>query len=231
MKKVVMVIAIFAALSFLVSLLAVAPSFAAKATQTQPTTKQQTQQGTVQTPASQDIKKPAGFKPTAMENPKATFWDLEVDHCVLNGVTVQGTIGKAGGSDPPANCCTATVKVGQTANFICYYKVKTPPIDSITEADVSAWGTGKSFSVGSIIGPLGVENKTLPQFTWQNVQGWKRAGKHIMIWSWSIASTVTPTPAHTAEPNKIWFYVDGLNEIRELSEEDNSYIGFFKVTP
>jgi hypothetical protein len=60
MKRVMMVMAIVAALSFLVSLIAVAPLFAVKAPQTTPTTKQAPAQ---ETPGSAANVKPASKPP------------------------------------------------------------------------------------------------------------------------------------------------------------------------
>jgi hypothetical protein len=66
MKEGTTVITIFIALSFLVSAIAVTPSFAVQATQTAPTTKQQTQQ--VPTPA------PADLIPQSIAVSPATPW-------------------------------------------------------------------------------------------------------------------------------------------------------------
>jgi hypothetical protein len=220
MKKAMLVMSILVASSFLFSLIAVAPSISEQVTQPtgSTTTPMSKQQGTVQTSVAKQL-------------PKEKFCDLEVDHCVLNGASVQGNYSSA--SPSPANCCAATVKVGQTANLICYYKVKTPPINSITEADVSAWGTGKSYRVDLVYPPNKSENKTLPQFTWEDVTHWKRAGHGTTpkIWSLSIWLTFTPEQADANHVRGFWFFVDAKNEIKEPNENNNGFAGFFKVTP
>ena len=241
MKKVMMVMAIVAALSFLVSLLAVVPSFAAKATQTQPTTKQQTQQGTVQTPASQDIKKPAGFKPTAMEKPKEKFWDLEFDRLEVKGVVIK----KGGGNK------TINVKVGENVQFKAYYKVKTIPVGDITEADAMYWGSGKFLYSNYLLiinhtaqgnNPIHLfdTNKSLPQFTWQNVQGWKRGigkGNNPKIWNESSVFQWTAGPECVGSNVYMnCFCVDWYKKIPETNEPNNGFVDSdllvtFIVTP
>ena len=66
MKKGMLVVTMFAALSFLVSAIAVAPAVAKQVTKTEPTSKQQTQQ--VPTPA------PADLVPQSIAVSPATPW-------------------------------------------------------------------------------------------------------------------------------------------------------------
>jgi len=69
MKKGMIVMTMFAALSFLVSLSVVSTSFSGPPTRVQP--KSQQQPSTVQ--MKEQVKA------------KESFWDLAVDHCVING--------------------------------------------------------------------------------------------------------------------------------------------------
>ena len=223
MKKGMRVMTMFAALSFLVSVIVVSPLFAKQVTQPKGSTSTPTasQQGTV--PAS-----------VAKQLPKDKFWELEVDHCVLNGASVQ----QVTSMEPPANCCTTTVKVGQTANITCYYRVKTPPVNSITEADVNAWGTGKSYKVAffypGIVTIAKEEDRTLPQFTWAEVQKWKKAGGQSntpKIWSSSMGYTLTPVQTDVNMVKVFAFTVDVGNTIKEADENNNLFAGWFKVLP
>ncbi len=189
MKKVMMVMEIFAALSFLVSMIAVAPLFAAKATHTIPTSKQQTQQGPAQAPQTPTVKSPAASTKT-YEKPKSVFWDLEVDRrCVANGVTLDPVVTAADYKIPLLN----NKIVGK-----CFYKVKTPPVNEITEADVKKWGSGNLTYFGGVsvsgVGPVPCKiqvAKTLPKFTWEDVQRWKKivTGNSPKIWNESINFT------------------------------------------
>jgi hypothetical protein len=112
MKKGMMVMAIVAALSFLVSIIAVSASLAGLVTQTTP----EKVSAKKEPPKSQALKNIVHTK----------FWVLDVDHCVVNNFN-------------PCNAVN-TVKKGPLTGK-CYYMVKTPPINEITEADVTAWSS------------------------------------------------------------------------------------------
>ncbi len=214
MKKVMVVMTIIAALSFLVSMIAVSPSFAKQATKTLPT-------ATQQTPA----------KVAVAQMPKAKFWDLELDHCVI----------KSG-----ANPCTSTtinLKWGTPFNGTCFYKVKTYyPINDITEADAKAWGKGKSYMIIAYMGNgpdvskffKKEETRTLPKFTWQDVQQWKNTGQVSApkIWTERLDFSWHPTK----EQIGTWsfgFSLDVNGDINEYLENNNHCLGgaYINITP
>ncbi len=190
MKKLMMVVAILAALSVLVSMIAVAPIFAVEATKTGPTPKQVPAQKTP--PVSQKEKVP-------VQGAKAQFWDLAVDHCVINGQLLQ------------CNPCQGkpTVKAGQSATITCYYNVKAIQISNITEADAKFWGSGNlKYYVGIVVYGDGMaktykkeELRNLPKFTWENVQLWKKTaiGTYRKTWNDHIAMTWTPKQEDVGE--------------------------------
>ncbi len=211
MKKVMMIMTFFVILSFLVSIMAVSPSFAKQASQTTPTSKQAPQQGPAQAPQTQTIKPPAALTKT-YEKAKDIFWELEPLRCVINGVS------------KPCTCqgSTASINVivtpGQPLTIDCYYQVKTPPLNDITEADAKAWGWGKSYTIRYQL----IENnlikediRTLPQFTWAQVKLWKKGGQGNApkIWTEHMVLKLTM-------PAKIigTFAVDLNNTIKELHE-------------
>jgi hypothetical protein len=212
MKKGIMVMTMFVALSFLVSVIAVAPSFAKQATQTTPTSKQAPQQGPAQAPQTQTIKPPAALTKT-YEKAKDIFWELEPLRCVINGVS------------KPCNCTGATadlnviVTPGQPLTITCYYQVKTPPLNDITEADAKAWGWGKSYTIRYQLiethDQITDDIRTLPKFTWADVKLWKKGGQGNApkIWTEHMVRNLTM-------PEKLegWFVVDFNNTIKELHE-------------
>ena len=202
MKRGMMVMTSVVALSFLVSLIAVSPSGAANATKTPPTSKQEPQQGPAQAPQTQTIKQSAASTKT-YEKPKSVFWDLAVDRrCVANGVTLNPVVTAADYKIPFLN----NKIVGK-----CFYKVKTPPVNEITEADVKKWGSGNLTYFGGVsvsgVGPVPCKiqvAKTLPKFTWADVQRWKKVamGNAPKIWNESIDFTC----AAESPADYRWFY-------------------------
>jgi hypothetical protein len=210
MKKGMVVMIIVVVLSFLVSPIAVSPSFAKQATQTTPTSKQAPQQGPAQAPQTQTIKPPAALTKT-YEKAKDIFWELEPLHCSINGVS------------RPCNCMgtTAAINVivtpGQPLTINCYYRVKTPPINDITEADAKAWGWGRSYTLCYDL--IGFDRKEdvriLPKFTWYDVKIWKKGGQGNApkIWTEHMVRKLTM-------PAKLigMFVVDFKDVIKELHE-------------
>jgi len=203
MKKGMMVMTIVAVLAFLVSVIAVSPLFAKQATQTTPTTKQVPQQGPARAPQTPTVKSPATPTKT-YEKPKSVFWDLAVDRrCVANGVTLDPVVTAADYKIPFLN----NKIVGK-----CFYKVKTPPVNEITEADVKKWGSGNLTYFGWVaveglraLGPCKIQvAKTLPKFTWADVQRWKKVamGNAPKIWNESIDFTC----AAESPADYRWFY-------------------------
>jgi hypothetical protein len=212
MKKGMMVMTIAVALSFLVSISAVTRSFAETASQITPTSKQAPQQGPVQSPQTQksQFTPPKGqqYSPA-----KLKFWELEPLRCVINGVS------------KPCNCTGATadlnviVTPGQPLTITCYYQVKTPPLNDITEADAKAWGWGKSYTIRYQLiethDQITDDIRTLPKFTWADVKLWKKGGQGNApkIWTEHMVRNLTM-------PEKLegWFVVDFNNTIKELHE-------------
>jgi len=193
MKNGMMVMTIVVALSFLVSISAVSPSFAKTATQTTPTSKQQPQ-GTAQTPATQSPQtQKSQFTPPKDQQSspaKAKFWDFEKNYCSVNGINVFWT-------NPVSNI---NVKQAQSITITCYWNVKTPPIKEITEADANYWGTGKSYRTCYSIGGEGggdyYNTMTTPKFTWSDVKKWQTgpfAKNHPQIWTEKRAYSLAPT--------------------------------------
>lgn len=225
MKKGKMVITIVAALVFLVSVIAVSAAFAARATQTAP--KSQQQPSTIQT------------KQQVM--PKNKFWDLEFDRLEVKGFVIK----KGGGNK------TINVKVGENVTFKAYYKVKTLPIGDITEADANYWGSGKFLytnhllivnhdAQGNNYIRLFDTNRSLPQFTWQNVQGWKRGGgKSNDPKIWTELSVFQWNPGADCVGHNVYINcvcVDWYKNIPETNEPNNGFVDSdllvtFIVTP
>jgi hypothetical protein len=213
MKKGMLVMTIFVALSFLVSLCAVAPAVAKQATQTTPTTKQQ---GPAQTPVAQQL-------------PKAAFWDLGIDHFIVNGQ-----------SFPFVNdfnqAKIINVTVGQAINCQCVYKIKTIPVGTITEADAKAWGAGNlsyKFAIGPFFpGPPShqeyhIGQLNLPKFTYADVQNWKAAigasGRNE--WTVTIPHSWTAAQEHVGKTMYLHFDVDSFFNIKETDENNNGSFG------
>jgi len=210
MKKGMMVMTIVVALSFLVSISAVAPSFAKTASQTTPTSKQAPQQGPAQAPQTQKSQftppKDQQYSPA-----KLKFWELEPLHCSINGVS------------RPCNCTGATAAInvivtpGKPLTINCYYRVKTPPINDITEADVKAWGWGRSYTLCYDL--IGFDRKEdvriLPKFTWYDVKIWKKGGQGNAPKVWTEHMVLKLTM-----PEKLigMFIVDFKDVIKELHE-------------
>jgi hypothetical protein len=217
MKKGMMVMTILVALSFLISISTVSPLFAKQATQTTPTTKQQTP---AQSPQTQTIKPPAGPTKT-YEMAKEKFWDLVPTQIIINGVS------------KPCGTTTFTATPGQTVTLKYYWQVKTPPLNDITEADAKAWGTGKSYSIEdhcNWMGPVGYkleDIRTLPQFTWAQVKLWKKGGQGNApkIWTetWQINLTTDNINYKTVTnwSNEHLLTVDSHGEIPEINEGNN----------
>ncbi len=222
MKKGMLVMTILVVLAFLVSVIAVAPSFTKQVTQpkgstTSPTT---SQQGTVPVPAAQtqQATKP---KETMSQIRHDKFWALECDHCIIGGVDSRG-------KDYSGNLSIKDAKVGQSLTSTCFYKVKTPPVNDITEVDAKFWGTGTSYCIAAQFTAKGgglvlfekKENRNLPYFTWEDVKHWKRAGKGSdpKIWTEHMMFTWTPTS------DRPWFYfcVDSNKVIAEYDGRDNN---------
>ena len=90
MKKGMIVMTIVVALSFLVSISAVSPSFAKPASQTTPTTKQQAPAQTPQTQSPQTQKQQFTPPKDQQSSPaKAMFWDLEFDRLEVKGYVLK----------------------------------------------------------------------------------------------------------------------------------------------
>ena len=208
-KKVMMVMTIVVALSFLVSISAVVPSGAVEATKTKTSPALKQPSGTTQPvsaqPAEQKQNKqalPQGQGAQRLVHEK--FWDLAVDRrCVANGVTLDPVVTAADYMIP----FLSNKIVGK-----CFYKVKTPPVNEITEADVKKWGSGNLTYFGWVsmngkraLGPCKIQvAKTLPKFTWEDVQRWKKAGQGNApkIWNESIDFTC----AFESPGDYRWFY-------------------------
>ncbi len=199
MKKGMLVMAIVVALSFPVSMIAVSPLFAAQAPKTTPTTKQQgaTQEGSPQQAPTQ--KTPPQFSKNK-EMVHTKFWTFEIKRCLMNGTNV---FDYSTSNNPlDVNLGPLTIK--------CYYTVKTPPIDEITEADATAWGrgVGKSYHNRALLehqtpssstcGLIKEDAKPTPIFTWSDVQRWKKSrsggGNIVHMWGETMDFTWNPSP-------------------------------------
>jgi hypothetical protein len=213
MKKRVMVMTILLALSFLVSMIAVVPSFAP-----------------VQTPATQKPKILTKPNPAVYQLPKEKFWALEFDRCDVNGVKWNATSSKL------------NVQVGQPVTFRCWYKIKTSPVSDITEADAAKWGKGNySYTLRTQVNNLDShaefkkeEIRSLPKFTWSDVQQWKHGGWGSAPKGWEISQECkwTPDSAYLGDANAFHFCVDCANVIEEYDGGQNDYIvGVITVNP
>jgi hypothetical protein len=206
MKKMMLVISIVSALVFLVSVTAVAPSFAAQTTKA-PTTKQA---GPAQTTVPQQM-------------PKQKFWDLEV-----GSITVKGQVIKIGGGNHTIN-----VKVGETVTFKCLYRAKTPLIGDITPADAQYWGNGNHpydirlqvyFPTPNLDPDTLFKNKSLPKFTYEDVKNWHLRPGVGKAWDEEVVFQWTPKPQYVGIPYiSIVFNLD-INHVIPEPDENNGYI-------
>jgi len=209
MKKKMSLIAIFVILLFLVSITVVSTPFAKPPQQVVPKSQQQP-------PPSTQIEVKA----------KEKFWDLEIDHFVINGKSFPF----------PNDFYKAEkiyVKVGQTVTFKSYYTIKTIPIGDITGADAKYWGSGNfmyliaggMFFAGP---PSAQEYKTLtrslPKFTAEDVQQWKQSMQSTARKTWTsyLVYTWTPQMKHIGKDD-IYFHfsVDSFFAIKETDESNN----------
>jgi hypothetical protein len=233
MKKGMMAMTMVVALSFLVSIVAVSPSFAKQADQTTSTKNQQPGQTPTNPPSSQQSPSTPASK--IHQLPTLKFWGLAVDHCVANGVFEL--------SNSASN--TFKVKVGQPVTIVCYYKIKTIPISDITEADVAYWGSGKSYTIAASIVNASAntnipfkkeEARNLPKFTWRDVLRWKRsAGANNpfknKIWTEHMTITWSPSLLNIGT-NLFGFGVDTKNDIEEFDgHANNGFTGGITVNP
>jgi hypothetical protein len=168
MKKGMLVIAIFVTLSVLVSMIAAAQLFAVEATNTGPTPKQVPTQKTP--PASQFSKNKVVVH--------TKFWTVEDIQCDISYGTA-GSFKPCGVVDPPAS-----IKLGKISGS-CNYKIKTLPVNEITEADAGKWGaSGNKYYIsahlshdGSPTNLVKGEFKYVPHFTWAEVKQWQSSGQ------------------------------------------------------
>ncbi len=218
MKKGMMVVTIIAALSFLVSMIAAAPLFAVEATNTGLTPKQVPTQ---KPPASQFSKNMVHIK----------FWDLAVDHFVINGQSFPFP-------NDYSQAKIINVKVGQTVNCQCFYKLRTPTIGSISEADVGSWGSGITYKIAGGLffpGPPSHQEYTIiarqtPKFTYADVQSWKNQFGAGGNKEWNEAALVynwTAAAKHVGKSMYLHFDVDSFFNIKETDENNN---GSFSAT-
>jgi hypothetical protein len=216
MKKKLLAMTILVALSFVVSIISIAP-------------------------ATQKIQKSVDFKPKAYEKAKEKFWDLAVDHFVINGQ-----------SFPFANdynqAKIINVKVGQTVNCLCFYKVKTITIGDITAADAAYWGSGNlTYKIaGGLFFPgppshqeYTIKTRQTPKFTSADVQSWKNqyGANGKKEWVESLVYNWTAKPEHVGKTVEFHFDVDSFLNIKETDEQNNGSYGAtgivakFIVTP
>jgi hypothetical protein len=228
MKKGMPIITIVVALSFLVSMIAVAPLFAAQATKTTPTTKQQeTTQGTAQ--GTTQVKQ-VPRSSLQIGKLSRTFWDLEFDCLEVKGVRIKNGMGHK----------TITAKPGEDVTFTAHYKVKTPPIKDITEADANYWGSGKGYTPYYLL--LTIYNvppchapysnaetpplQQLPKFTWAEVQQWKTAGlgNTPKIWTENVEIKWHVPDDQVAHNSYFYvFYIDPFKKVSETNEDNNGF--------
>ncbi len=236
MKKVVMVMAIVVALSVIVSMIAVAPLFAAQATKTGPTPKQVPAQ---KTPSASQIQRQKDVKDAAYHQPNPQFWDLAIDHCEINGLVF----------NPCSFHENLTFNLKLTGT--CYFKVQTPIISSIAEEDATYWGKagpGKTYTIavawkcGNILAcPYSCQDtiwnsntRNLPQFTWTDVQNWKRTGQSNArkIWTEQLNFIFTlPKEYPSSAKGDFYCYIDKGKNITEYSELNNDCSGVFQFVP
>ena len=209
MKKGMMAMTIVAALSFLISIGAVSTSFSKQAGQTVPKSQQQ------QSPTLQE-------KEHVVQVPKNKFWDLEADRMVVKGRVVK----KGGGHH------TIYVKVGETVNFYCYYKIKTIPVKDITKADANFWGSGnRQFNIRfrvasttySIEPKISFKNRTLPHFTWEDVEKWLKNTRSSggRTWTEEVSFLWTPGAEFVETYITAEYNLDYNNVISETHEGNN----------
>ena len=209
MKKGFVVIPIFFALSFFVSIGFVLPSLE-QTTQTLSKSKQQV-------PSS----------PAAVESAiaKPAFWDLEV-----GSIFIKGQLVKIGGPNHTVN-----VKVGETVTFKCTYRMKTPPVGGITQADAKRWGAGNlPFTIRMQVHStkMGIEDKdllkdkTLPKFTYEDVINWKKNLQPGVgnAWDDDVYFEWTPGAEYVGNMFISVVYLLDVNHVIPEPDEQNNHI-------
>lgn len=162
--------------------------------------------------------------PSQAFRPKSEFWDLAVDHFIVNGVQF-----------PFLNdfyqAKVINLKVGQSVNCQCFYKVKTINLGDITQVDATTWGAGNSYLVaGGLFFPgppsrqeYKTENRQAPKFTLADVQSWKNqygpSGKKE--WSETMTYNWTAAQEHVGKVLYLHFSLDSFMKIKETDEQNN----------
>lgn len=232
MKKRINLITIFIITLFFVSIIAVSTPLA------------KSQQ---RTPVP-DSQQPPPTRPEGTQRaqlPKSEFWDLAIDHCIINGEFVD-----ISPCDP--NSESISVKVGQIVNFKCYYNIITIPVTNITKADAAYWGSGnltyKNLSSVLIVNDPPEpkqEWRNLPHFTWADVTKWQTSiiqadvtksqtsmKQSRKVWKDNMTFTWTPTQQNIGAAG-FYFDVDHGNVIKEPvgPTSNNHCTVWINVTP
>lgn len=214
MKTKTSLITIFMIVLFLMSINVVATSLAKPPMQNVPESEQTQQQ----------------LPPTQIEaKAKEEFWDLEVDHFVINGKSFPFP-------NDWSQAEKISVTVGETVTFRSYYTLKTVPIGDITGIDAKYWGSGNfTYRIDGgmfFSGPYSVQEyktltRSLPKFTYEDVQQWKQSMQSNARKTWTsyLVYNWTPQMEHVGKDN-IWFHFQldggfGAGAIKETDEHNN----------
>jgi len=221
MKKSISVITVFAISLFLSSIIVVSTSFSKSQTrdvQTSPTGPVRKSPPSKDEPTLNKADKPVLVSKKA----KSKFWDLTSTYGTANGTGIQR-----------GNEYTIVVKVGEPLNCTFYYKMKTPKISDITEADANLWGRGwLTFHVAASIiyfnDPAGApqwkkKTQRLPRFTYEDVKNWKKTmkGGEQKTWTSTLKYNWTPQEEHVGKDIWLQFMVNG-ESIDETDSINNS---------
>ncbi len=162
--------------------------------------------------------------PAQAFRPKSEFWDLAVDHFIVNGVQF-----------PFLNdfhqAKVINLQVGQSVHCQCFYKLKTVNLGTITQADVTTWGAGNSYLIaGGLFFPgppshqeYKTETRQTPKFAFADVQSWKNqygsSGKKE--WSETMTYNWTAAQEHVGKALYLHFSLDSFMKIKETDEQNN----------
>jgi hypothetical protein len=172
---------------------------------------------------------------------KTTFWDLAVDRFIVQGQSFAF-------ANDYNQAKIINVKVGDTVNCQCFYKVQTINLGDITSTDAAHWGTGNfTYKIaGGLFFPgppsrqeYKIQSRKLPKFTYADVESWKStlgAGAK-KEWNETLVYNWTAKSEHIGKTLYLHFDVDSFFSIKETDEQNNGsfsssgLVAKFVVTP
>lgn len=160
--------------------------------------------------------------------PKERFWDLELESLVINNQTFS-----------KGQQATIEVHVRQPVSITAIYKIKTIPINDITEADAKYWGSGNwSYEAWTAVCREyhcddKKEKRRMPKFTYQDVLNWKKASILGARKVWKQQITFIWIAKKLNEWDDKYYLGALLTPIgfieTEIENNDNLHVGIFIV--